>query len=415
MTTSPQTAAQGPALDPEIAELSGETLVELLDLAAKRTPDSIAMVIRRGMSDERWTYARLAERSEQVARTLRQHGLQRGDRVLTWAQNDPWLVAAYFAAWRLGAAIVPLDLRMQTDVSVRIGSRIRPSLLLAGDGVDAAAADALAVPMIPVSPEGLLPSDEEAATDLPAVAPDEVAEILFTSGTTSDPKGVVLTHAQIVHTARVIAQTGRGDTPERALAIIPLSHMYGQTVPLLMGLMTGSTLVFLHALSPKAITATMRRERISAVTLVPQLMELLLAGIESEARRSGREASLERARRMARYLPFRLRRVLFRSVHAALGGHLAVISSGGARLGEELQEAWELMGVRVVQGYGATECAAICAHTRQTKPVPSVHPGPVAQAARDRVQRSFPGIARPDRLSSAAARPPASDPDFRVE
>jgi long-chain acyl-CoA synthetase len=375
MTTAKTTQVQGPALDEELARLSGETLVELLDRAAVRTPGSVALVIRRGMSDERWTYTTLVERSKQVAHKLRAQGLVAGDRVLTWAPNDPWLVAAYFGAWRLGAAIVPLDLRMQTDVAIRIGSRSRPSMLLVGDGVDDAAAKALGVPMIPVGPEGLIGSSEDAAADLPRVDPGAVAEILFTSGTTSDPKGVVLSHAQILHTTRVIAQTGRGSGPERALGIIPLSHMYGQTVPLLMGLLTGSTLVFLHALSPKAITATMRRERVSAVTLVPQLMELLLSGIESEARRSGRIANLERARSVARYLPFRLRRILFRSVHEALGGHLSIISSGGARLDPELQQSWELMGVLVVQGYGTTECAAISAHSRTSR-----RPGTVGSA-----------------------------------
>ncbi|MFV2062492.1 MAG: AMP-binding protein [Chloroflexota bacterium] len=368
MTLHQTNYASGPELDADIAALSGETLVELLDRAAARTPDSVALVIRRGMADERWTYTQLVERSERVAQRLRSEGIERGDRVLTWSQNDPWLVAAYFAVWRLGAVIVPLDLRMQTDVAVRIGKRTRPSLLLAGAGVDAGAVEALAVPVVSVDRQGLLPdAGEAAAADLPRVGAQEVAEILFTSGTTTDPKGVVLTHAQIVHTARIITQTGRGRDPDRALAIIPLSHMYGQTVPLLMGLMTGSTLVFLHALSPKAIAATMKRERVSAVTLVPQLMELLLSGIESEARKTGKEGQLERARRIATFLPFRVRRLLFHSVHRALGGHLHIISSGGARLSDELQLAWELMGVRVVQGYGATECAAICAHTRDSR------------------------------------------------
>lgn len=366
------TLVSGPVLDPRIVELSGETLVALLERAAARTPDAISLLIRRGMVDERWTYRQLAERSTQLAGTLQAAEVRHRDRVLTWSQNDPWLVAAYFAVWRLGAIIVPLDLRMQTDVAVRIGTRTDPTILLAGQGVEPDAAAALGVPIMSLDEHGLgLTIDESTEPPdherlLADVGAADVAEILFTSGTTSDPKGVVLTHGQIVHTVRAIAQTGMGSRPDRTLGIIPLSHMYGQSVPLLMGLMGGSTLVFLHALSPKAISATMQRERITAVTLAPHLMTILLQGIESEARRSGRDARLRRARRLARWLPMPLRRLLFRrSVLAALGGALEIITSGGALLSTDLQEAWEAMGVRVIQGYGTTECAAVCGHSRE--------------------------------------------------
>ncbi len=370
------TAVTGPPLDPRIVALSGETLVELLDLAVGRTPASIAMVIRRGMADERWTYRKLSERSERIAQNLRHAGVGPGDRVLTWSQNDPWLVAAYFAVWRLGAVIVPLDLRMQTDVAIRIGTRTQPTLLLAGRDVDADAAAALGVPILSVDEEGLDPvaRRSEPMSPFPRVGSADIAEIIFTSGTTSDPKGVVLTHGQIVHTARVIAQTGRGKRPDRALAIIPMSHMYGQTVPLLMGFMCGSTLVFLHALTPKVISSTMKRERITAITLSPQVIGILLQSVEAEARRSGREEQLRRVRRIARWLPFPLRRLLFRSVLEGLGGALEVITSGGAMLSEDLQRAWEAFGIRIVQGYGTTECAAVCGHTRARQRAGTVGP-----------------------------------------
>lgn len=389
--TSAPTSVAGPPLDARIVSLSGESLVELLELAAARTPESVALSIRRGMLDERWTYRQVAESSVRVARRLRAAGVGRGDRVLTWSQNDPWLVVAYFAVWRLGAVIVPLDLRMQTDVALRIGARARPSILLAGRDVDPEAATALGVPVIDVDAQGLdpaegrgsaaglaqgpapSPADVSAALGV-TVGADDIAEILFTSGTTSDPKGVVLTHGQILHTARAFAQTGMGRRPDRGLAIIPLSHMYAQSLPLLMGFMGGSTLVFLHALTPKAISTTMQREGITAVTLAPQLISILMQGIEAEARRDGRWTRLERSRRLARWLPFRLRRLLFREVLDALGGELEVITSGGAMLGVDLQKAWEAFGVRVIQGYGTTECAAICGHSRARQRAGTVGP-----------------------------------------
>lgn len=370
------TVLRGPPLDPRIVALTGETLVELLDRAVDRSPDRDAIVLRSGAVDERWTYQELGERSRRVAATLARHGITAGDRVVTWGPNEPWLVAAFFAIWRLGAIVVPLDLRMPEVVAERIGARAEPVAILAAEAQATGPAKVLGVPVIRLVATELDPGAgvpeldpdsggaAEPAPPLPAVTPDMPAEIVFTSGTTSDPKGVVLTHAQVIHNARMIAQTGMGSGPDRGLGIIPLSHMYGQIVPLFLGLISGSTLVFLHTLSASAITGALREEHITAITAVPQLARLLLDGIDSEAARRGAAGRLERARRLARLLPMGLRRTLFRSVHAALGGQLELISSGGAYLPPEVQAAWESMGVRVVQGYGGTECAAIAGHTR---------------------------------------------------
>ncbi len=113
----------GPPVAADVAARSGETLVELLDLAVARNPGDTVFVMPRGSGLDHWTYEELGKASSQVAATLSARGVSSGDRVVTWAANDPWLVAAYFAVWRLGAVIVPLDLRMAPEVAVRIGQR----------------------------------------------------------------------------------------------------------------------------------------------------------------------------------------------------------------------------------------------------------------------------------------------------
>jgi long-chain acyl-CoA synthetase len=373
----PGTILQGPRLDPRIVDLTGETLVDLLERAVARNPERDAFVLLHGPDDERWTYRQLGECSLRVAATLSRLGVGVGDRVVTWGPNEPWLVAAFFAIWRLGAIVVPLDLRMQEEVAERIGARAEPVLVLAAEA-QVLGAGTLGVPVIRIGaaeldPEGPGPQTTDSPGDggarpAPApVTPDMPAEIVFTSGTTSDPKGVVLSHGQVIHNARVITQTGMGPHPERGLGIIPLSHMYGQMVPLFMGMVSGSTIVFLPALTPRTISEALRRERITAITAVPQLAQLLLDGVTAEATRRGKGDQLRRAQRLARYLPIRLRRRMFRSVHAGLGGHLDIITSGGAYLPPEVQGSWESMGVLMVQGYGGTECAAIAGHTRSSR------------------------------------------------
>jgi len=361
----------GPPVAADIATRSGETLVELLDLAAARNPADPVFVMPHGSGLERWTYSDLSKASLQVAATLSAHEVTAGDRVVTWAANDPWLVAAYFAVWRLGAVIVPLDLRMAPDVAVRIGRAADPVLTLVGPDVAASSAAALGVPVMGIDaatltaePLGMLP---------PSPTSSDLAEVLFTSGTTSDPKGVTLTHGQLIHSARTIAMTA-GVRRERALALLPLSHMYGQIVPLFYGLMCGCQLTFLPSLTPSALLTAMKRDRITVLTAVPALLRLLMDGVEAEALRTGKSTQLHRVRGVSRHLPMRARRLLCRSILSRFGGELATITCGGAMLPPELQSAWEAIGIAVVQGYGATECASIAGHTRKSRRPGTVGP-----------------------------------------
>jgi long-chain acyl-CoA synthetase len=362
----------GPPVPPAIRERTGETLLELLDRAVERDPEAPIFLMPRKLRLERWTYRDLERRSRQVEATLARHGVGPGDRVATWAANDPWLVAAYFAIWRLGASVVPLDLRMAPDVAIRIGRAVRPVLTLVGHGVSDEEATALGAPYLRIDAETLVGATAE-STAPTEVTPGMLAEILFTSGTTSDPKGVMLTHGQMIHNARTIAVTA-GIHRERALALIPLSHMYGQIVPLLYGLVTNSQLTFLPALTPTALIAAMRRDRVTVITAVPQLLKLLMDRIEAEAARTGRLDRLRQLRRIALHLPIPLRRLMFRSVLAGFGGQLRTITCGGASLPADLQLAWEGLGIVVIQGYGATECATIAGHTRASRRPGTVGP-----------------------------------------
>jgi long-chain acyl-CoA synthetase len=383
------TILRGPALPTWIRAATGETLVELLERAVARSADKVALVMRDGDAVERWTYRELAEKTGRVAGTLERLGVGPGVRVVTWAPNDPWIVAAYFAIWQLGAVVVPLDLRMSPDVAARIGRAAGASLLLAGTSVSVEEAESLDVPVVRVTHEALDPAGGDEAAPAPGtggrsvdgeprvvVTPDMLAEILFTSGTTSDPKGVMITHGQMIHNARIITLTAGGLRHERALALIPLSHAYGQMVPLFYGLISGSQATYLAAMTPARLIDALHRDQVTAITVVPQFLELIMARIEGEAKRQGSLDRLRRGRSLALRLrlPLAVRRLLFRDVFRGLGGHLETLSCGGARLPEELQLAWESMGIRVVQGYGATECAAIAGHTRQNRRPGTVGP-----------------------------------------
>lgn len=357
------------------------SLVELLRAAAARYGARPAVARRGLLRYERWSYAELLARAEQAAATLAAWGVRPGDRVLTLAPNSPALVAAYFGVWAAGAILVPLDLRTPPAVVARIASRVAARLLLAaGDeagrpaGLPVQSLAALwpstrdAAPVIASPAERAAPTHAVAHPVAPApvvdlaaalprgVPPAAVAEIAFTSGTTGEPKGVVLTHANILASVRA----GRGLLPLRpgdtVLSLLPLSHLLEQTGGLLVPLTRGAQIVYPPSRQPRVVLRALRDNRVSALVVVPQVLELLRRTLEREA--TGRSPGRWRAaHNLASRLPWPLRRAVFARVHAALGGHLTDLLCGGAALPLAVEQFWERLGVRVVQGYGSTECA----------------------------------------------------------
>jgi long-chain acyl-CoA synthetase len=221
-----------------------------------------------------------------------------------------------------------------------------------------------------------LPFDGARACARGRPAAADLAEIVFTSGTTGSPKGVMLTHANVVANVRSARAALQPRADFRLLSLLPPSHMFEQTAGLYLPLHVGASVHFVTSRQPPVILNALRGHRVTAMTVVPQLLALLLEGIKSEVRRRGAEGQWRRANSVAGRLPFPLRRLLFRSVHRGLGGALELLVSGGAPLPDDLAAAWERLGVTVLEGYGATECApSIATNTRTAR-----RPGTVGRA-----------------------------------
>ncbi|MFO1539269.1 MAG: AMP-binding protein [Chloroflexota bacterium] len=355
------------------------SLTELLDDAAARWPDEHPILSLRsdaGLSD-RWSAAELRRRSRLAAWRLHASGLHAGDRLLTWSPSTPRLPAVYWGALRLGVVLVPLDLRMAPTVLRRIADHARTPWLALGtggqDAPDPAAAglDDLAVLTLDdltADPDPGFPSDWEAQLDaLPLPDRATLAEVIYTSGTTSAPKGVMLTHGTLLSTLEV-CRVLLPPRPHRAVSLLPLSHLFEQAPVLFDGTMIGAEIVYLRSRNPRVIFEAFRELRVTTMVVTPQLLEIFWTGIMREAERQGKAALVERMRRVARRLPFGARRLLFRSLHDRLGGALRLFVVAGAYLPPELQQAWEDIGVVVLQGYGATECGPASANAEADHP-----------------------------------------------
>ena len=347
-----------------------DTLVALLDDAIARFADRPALALRteRGTT-MRWTYAELGRRSRLAAWRLRASGLQPGDRILTWSPSTPELPAAYLGAMRARLILVPLDLRMSAEAIRGIVAKATPRHLVLGSGQDAPTAADLAaagldgpgglptttVEALCAEPDGSFPADWEtqlAGWEPPR--PDDLWDLIFTSGTTGTPKGVMIDHASLRATLRAIGPV-IPPMRHRVVSILPLSHLFEQAIGLIYALSVGSDILYVRSRNPRVIFEALREHRVTSMIAVPQVLDLFWSAIEREADRSGRRGLFDRLRRIARLLPMPLRRFLFRSVHARLGGGLRLFVSSGAYLPPALQQAWEDLGVTVLQGYGSSE------------------------------------------------------------
>jgi long-chain acyl-CoA synthetase len=341
-----------------------ETLLDLFDEAVRAYGDRHALGIRNDDgSTVHWSYDELSRRSRLAAWRLRALGLKPGDRILTWSPSTPALPAAYFGAMRARLVIVPLDLRMSSDAIEGIVRKAGPKHLVIGTGRDApdpATVDLDHFPTTTVDdlsaePDDSFPADWEAqVASWPRPALEEIWELVFTSGTTGTPKGVMLAHDNV----RAGIATFHDIIPpleHRILSMMPLSHLLEQAIVLFYGLSVGADILYVRSLKPRVLFEAFREHRVTSMVIVPQVLDLFWSGIEREVQQSGRARQFGWLRRIARRLPMAARRVLFRSLHNRLGGNFRLFVSLGAFLPPAVQQAWEDVGVVVMQGYGATE------------------------------------------------------------
>lgn len=349
----------------------------------RRHSRETAVVAHRGNRRYRTTYGELAELAGRFAAELDHRGILPGERIVLWGANSSEWISAFFGCLLRGVIAVPLDAAGSPEFAARVVKDVAPKLIV-GDhhliNSISAHLDISAIPQIlladlaaqlPAQPNFLVSS---------AVTKDAPFQIVFTSGTTSEPKGIVHTHRNVLasvvpieHEMKRYRKYERWVHPLRFLHTLPLSHVFGQFMGLWLPPLLAGELHFAEGLEGRRMTELIRRERISVLVAVPRILQLLRAHLLS--RFSNLQEMLNQSSSHSLFKAF----WRYRKVRSALGFKFWAVISGGAALPAELEEFWNRLGIALIQGYGMTETTAL---------VTLNHPFKIAQGT---IGKSLPG------------------------
>ncbi len=317
-----------------------------------------AVVRYRGVRRHATTYAELASLAGRFSAELAQRGILPGERVVLWGENSAEWVAAFFGCLLRGVLAVPLDAAGSPEFATRVIADVAPRLILA----DAARLRWLGDTSSLLPLEDLaahLPAEPLFSVD-PTVQLDAPFQIVFTSGTTAAPKGIVHTHRNILASLDPIEREmqkylryERIFHPLRFLHTLPLSHVFGQFMGLWTPPLLGAEVHFDSQLEPARMLDRIRLSRISVLLAVPRSLDLLRTHLKIVF--PDLEAQLE----SSASLPIYRRMLRFRRVHRFTGWKFWALISGGAALPQDLELFWGRLGYAVIQGYGMTETAAL--------------------------------------------------------
>lgn len=316
-----------------------------------------AVVSSRGVRHQRTTYRQLALLSRRFASELQSRQIQKGERVLFWGENSGSWMAAFFGCVLNGTLAVPVDAASPLSFVQTIIADVRPSLILHDHPGPA--------PLDPSVPELSLQNWPDTVTGstlltIPERNENDPLQIIFTSGTTGHPKGVVHTHKNVLASIRPIEgeiakyiKYERPFHPVRILHTLPLSHVFGQFMALWVPPLLGAEIHFESRLVASELIGYIQSRRISVLAAVPRILDLLQRHLEQQfPDLSERLAAGTRWKALARWWHFR-------DVHRAFGFKFWAFVCGGASLPAASERFWNGLGFVLIQGYGMTETTAL--------------------------------------------------------
>lgn len=328
--------------------MARETLVDFFDDFAALPNDFL--VYDDGFRVRSYSYRLAADKARAFAARLRASGIAEQEKIILYSENRPEWLFALWGAILAGVVVVPVDYRSSPDFVARIKSIVSARAILAGDEVSIERSD-------DVWSISSLDEGADAFPQTAKVSGDTIAEIIFTSGATAEPKGVVITHrnvlANIVPVENEVAKYrkfGKPFFPIRFLNLLPLSHMFGQAMATFIPPMLPGVVVFMRGYNPAEIVRQIKSRRISVLVSVPKILDILREYVSTRSTIANTENTPSH---------WLLRWWKFRGIHRMFGWKFWAFIVGAAPLSPDLETSWQRLGYLIIQGYGLTETAPI--------------------------------------------------------
>jgi long-chain acyl-CoA synthetase len=327
-----------------------------------------AYIQHRGYRTERWSYQRVAETAFRFAHELEARNVRKGDCVVLWGENCAEWVAVFFGCAVHSAVVVPMDDAASEDFATRVLHQVEAKLLICArrHAAEPPGGSGRTIPTMIL--EDLA---QTVAHHVPSVSSvdgsrDDILQIVFTSGTTAEPKGVVITHGNVLANIAPLEEQIRGYLkyerwvhPVRFLNLLPLSHVFGQFLGMFLPPLMGGIVIFQEELKPSQVIRTIRRERVSVLVSVPRVLQSLKQKLERHLEDSGKLEQFGQRFRSSEGKHFLRRWWIFRDIHRQFGWKFWAFVSGGATLDGGTEDFWGRLGYAVIQGYGLTETTSL--------------------------------------------------------
>lgn len=380
---------------------------------AGRWPENIALEILRRDRVESLTYSELRRTAESIGRWLGERGLEKGARIAILADNHPRWVAAYLGIIAAGCAAVPLDIALHTDQIAKLLKDSGSSFLFC-DGKHLGVATQLEIEVVQLDASSEGKRATRIISDLDSIVAqgpghfvpvdsvaEDLASLLYTSGTTADPKGVMLTHGNLLGEVEAVfswAELGPGDA---LLGVLPLFHVLSQMANLLLPLVKGSRVVYLETLNTTELLRALAERKITAFAVVPQFFYLIHERIFKEVSQRGKLASstvraLMSVTRFFRRFRLNPGKIFFGKIHRLFGDSMRYLVTGGSRFDPQIAADFHSLGIDVLQAYGLTEtCGGAFANRPGNIVIGSV--GPPLEGVEGKILEAQPqeGISQP--------------------
>ncbi len=311
------------------------------------------VTLKKDFVYDRYTYKEIYDYSLKFITFLKKNKIKKGDRIAICSYNCPQYFYVFIGCLFSGVVLVPIDFGSSQNLIKKFMKKTNCKLLINSKK------KVIDTKKYYVEDLDYVLENTKKSKINNNIKEDELIQILFTSGTTGDPKGVLITHENIYSNLLPAIKVLKINKTYRLLSLLPLSHIFEQVAGFLGVAMVGARTVHLRSRRSSEIVKVMQKEKVNCIITVPAFFMLFKDRIEEKAHAGGNYDKLEKMLEIASKLPVKIRRLIFKKVHKVFGGHLTKVISGGASLPIETEQFWENIGVKVMKGYGLTETSPV--------------------------------------------------------